>query len=532
MANYVSKHTGAQIDAAVAAYLAGGSPGGSTGSPSLNLWNHAADTLGNLNQQGEVVPGSTDYKVSDFIPFSTGESVYVYCRYTSENRVALASISVGSGAALAMYDADKVFIADAWPTSDADISNPYPITTANVAYIRLRFAAAHLDNADRHYGIFKQAVTLDTFDEYGEGSGTGGSTGTDCSCTSNLNGKNILVIGDSLSAADKWQQQLVAQGASHTNHAKGGIGLLAMVDGDDTLPALSVEDVTGKDGIIIFGGTNNMRTERGCVGDFGEVVVSSRNKWNHAATTVGTFNSDYSDISPDATDYVVTDFIPFTTGESLYVYCRYTSTNSVSLANISVGSGAALVLYDANKNYIADVWPTADVNISNPYTITTANVAYIRLRWASPHFNNTDRHYGIFKEEVTLDTFDEYTESLSAGSTVASYMQHVIRRVYFLLLAADNLDCRVMVVTPFCFGASEYNEDAYAMDGLGLAQVIEDVANYYGIPVYNAYKNSGINPTTLMVWGKSETDNLHLNDAGYAHLGRRIAHFANEHIME
>lgn len=84
--------------------------------------------------------------------------------------------------------------------------------------------------------------------------------------------KNVLAIGDSLTAALKWQNAVVStHGCSITTHAKGGIGLIPMVDGDgvgtDPILPLTVSDVTGKDLIILFGGMNERSTTFGVLGD-------------------------------------------------------------------------------------------------------------------------------------------------------------------------------------------------------------------------------------------------------------------------
>jgi len=95
------------------------------------------------------------------------------------------------------------------------------------------------------------------------------------------NNKNVLVIGDSLTAAGIWQKQLrEVLGMNVTTHAKGGMGIVQCVDGENgageydnetaasgTLYALNVNDVKGKDLIVFFAGYNNRGTEDGKVGD-------------------------------------------------------------------------------------------------------------------------------------------------------------------------------------------------------------------------------------------------------------------------
>lgn len=72
-------------------------------------------------------------------------------------------------------------------------------------------------------------------------------------------GKNILFIGDSVTAANKYQTTVAKNtGANVFNHAKGGIGLTNMVNGDGNgFAPLTVDDVTGKDLIVVFGSLND-----------------------------------------------------------------------------------------------------------------------------------------------------------------------------------------------------------------------------------------------------------------------------------
>lgn len=110
--------------------------------------------------------------------------------------------------------------------------------------------------------------------------------GYDTRISSNWYGKNVLVIGDSLTAANIWQNKLhELLGMNVTTHAKGGIGFPAMLDGspastDDVSQAngellpLSVTDVTGKDMIIIYGGYNHRGSADGLKGDLYPTVNS------------------------------------------------------------------------------------------------------------------------------------------------------------------------------------------------------------------------------------------------------------------
>lgn len=88
---------------------------------------------------------------------------------------------------------------------------------------------------------------------------------------SKLSGKKVLAIGDSLTAALLWQMAVASyHGCTVTTHAKGGIGIVAMVDGDAAAPALAAlttADVADRDFIIFFGGMNERTTSYGVQGD-------------------------------------------------------------------------------------------------------------------------------------------------------------------------------------------------------------------------------------------------------------------------
>ena len=95
-------------------------------------------------------------------------------------------------------------------------------------------------------------------------------------------GKNVLVIGDSITAAQKWQKKLNEMlGLNVTTHAKGGVGTISMVDGDKglggdydnetsaggVLKPLSVDDVKDKDLIVVLPAYNDRGKDDGAVGD-------------------------------------------------------------------------------------------------------------------------------------------------------------------------------------------------------------------------------------------------------------------------
>ncbi len=91
-----------------------------------------------------------------------------------------------------------------------------------------------------------------------------------------------MVIGDSITAAQKWQKKLNEMlGMNVTTHAKGGVGTISMVDGDKglggdydnetsasgVLKPLSVDDVKDKSLIVVLPAYNDRGKEEGKIGD-------------------------------------------------------------------------------------------------------------------------------------------------------------------------------------------------------------------------------------------------------------------------
>ena len=202
-------------------------------------------------------------------------------------------------------------------------------------------------------------------------------------------GKTILSIGDSLSAAKKWQTVLETKlGVTVKHHSKGGMGLIQMVDGDKglggdydnttdangELKPLSVADVTGVDLIVFFGGYNNRGTADGELGD----------------------------------------------------------------------------IYNPNNN---------------------------------------------------------------TGKTIAGMTQYCINRIYELLKEANNLTCKILIVTPHCAGKYDYiDADGYEEFPVGsgctmetLSDTMKLVGNYNSIRVLDLWHNSGINKFTWDVYANKSS---------------------------
>lgn len=97
--------------------------------------------------------------------------------------------------------------------------------------------------------------------------------------------KNVLVIGDSTSDPGSgypnhghpWQETTGTElGCNIFSHAKGSATLLDMINGSSNpqIAALTQQDVTGKDLIILYGGANDASTDHVQLGQVGDLYTS------------------------------------------------------------------------------------------------------------------------------------------------------------------------------------------------------------------------------------------------------------------
>lgn len=162
-------------------------------------------------------------------------------------------------------------------------------------------------------------------------------------------------------------------------------------------------------------------------------------------------------------------------------------------------------------------------------------------------FNNRGMKLG----EIT----DLYKTDGTGQNTVTGQLQFVLNWIYDLLKGnesyAQNLKCKIVVVTPYCCGKYNYaNYDGYSGDnwaGYTLREMCDriiEIAALNNCSSYNAWENSGIGRHTWTIYSASPTatkeagsdtapyptnaDQLHLNDSvGYPHLGDCISAFVN-----
>ncbi|KAF1303136.1 SGNH/GDSL hydrolase family protein [Enterococcus sp. JM9B] len=112
--------------------------------------------------------------------------------------------------------------------------------------------------------------------------------------------------------------------------------------------------------------------------------------------------------------------------------------------------------------------------------------------------------------------------------TVAGSLQFCIQRLYQLLKEANNVQCKLLIVTPHCVGKYSYIEvDGYHEYPEGskqtvqtLAKTMERVARHNNIACCNLWEKSGINRFTWGVYSASPAaDEVHCSSKGYQLIG-------------
>ncbi|MBQ8683410.1 MAG: SGNH/GDSL hydrolase family protein [Clostridia bacterium] len=89
----------------------------------------------------------------------------------------------------------------------------------------------------------------------------------------------------------------------------------------------------------------------------------------------------------------------------------------------------------------------------------------------------------------------------------------------------------IVLMTPLHCGNEEvytnYHETHIRMVASlgGYAQAIREVAEYYGLPVLDLFRTSGLNPEVPIIREMYMPDGLHPNDAGYARMAKRLEGF-------
>jgi hypothetical protein len=220
--------------------------------------------------------------------------------------------------------------------------------------------------------------------------------------------KKILCIGDSLTAAQQWQSVLTQMfNATITNHAKGGLGIISLVDGElgltgtynsttdanGTMRPLNASDVTGKDLIIYYAGYNDRGTADGVLGD-----VYDPNDLSHGNTIAGRIQYAINRIYTELTNannltcqvLIVT---PHCGGKYGYIdadgYAQYPSGSGQTLETLA---NTIKTVANYNNLPVCDLWHDSGIgkNTWNVFSASTSAVAN-PPQTGQPYPNNADQ---------------------------------------------------------------------------------------------------------------------------------------------
>ena len=136
---------------------------------------------------------------------------------------------------------------------------------------------------------------------------------------------------------------------------------------------------------------------------------------------------------------------------------------------------------------------------------------------------------------------------MKTAETIAGRMQYAVNKIYELLATAENLTCKLLIVTLDCAGKYPWiDADGYTEYPTGSGQTMETIANMQkelaaanSIACVDLWHDSGINRNTWTVFGRQPDayiddptepsapyphngDQLHKSDAGYKRIGECI----------
>jgi hypothetical protein len=116
---------------------------------------------------------------------------------------------------------------------------------------------------------------------------------------------------------------------------------------------------------------------------------------------------------------------------------------------------------------------------------------------------------GYNSRHLSIGRVGDRYEAKGDGETVAAVMQYCIDRIYEELRNADNLTCRLLIVTVDYSGKYAWwdadGRDEVCGTGSGktleaMANIQVEIARYNAIPVCDLFHTSGINPHTWCVY--------------------------------
>lgn len=147
--------------------------------------------------------------------------------------------------------------------------------------------------------------------------------------------------------------------------------------------------------------------------------------------------------------------------------------------------------------------------------------------------------FGSLNDRYSL--VGQRTDTYPAQQTIYAKMKYVINKIYTLAASVGKKDIRLILIAPHKVGKYSYidadgGQEFPAGSGQTLENIvnaIKDIGGFYGIPVIDLYRNSGINNYNWDILTENtgggggpypeNKDNVHPSNAGHALIGRYIA---------
>lgn len=141
---------------------------------------------------------------------------------------------------------------------------------------------------------------------------------------------------------------------------------------------------------------------------------------------------------------------------------------------------------------------------------------------------------GYNNRNIDIGQVGDVLHSNGSGQrTMAGFMQHAIDRIYECLRLADNMTCRLLIVTVDCSGKYPWvDADGYEESTPGTGRTLEAMANiqkavaaHNAIPCCDLFHTSGINRNTWAVFSASaEVENPNFSPYRLDEKGLPVSH--------
>lgn len=110
---------------------------------------------------------------------------------------------------------------------------------------------------------------------------------------------------------------------------------------------------------------------------------------------------------------------------------------------------------------------------------------------------------GFYNERY--GAWGEETDMYPSQSTFCGMLNYAIKRVYEELAKADNMQCKIIIISAHKYGKYSYNDKSAYDDGEALFEATRKVANYNSLPLIDLMHNGGINKYNWNIYQNSST---------------------------